>query len=284
MSDTPGQKQADGAEFDTIRATARDGAPDRYVAALLAPHAVRGDLIALAAFSAEIEKIPRQVSEPHLGEIRVQWWRDALLSSDTQTKTGHPVADAFVAAILKHNLARDRFSDHLDAAVHALYADPPADDAQLQLEIDMKDGVLFSLAAQIIGGEPVDTSTGIIQDAAQAYGLTRLALGLPYALARGRVPFPPALMSTAPSASEPVAWNAVISSVGAAARRHLAQVRSAYNAQSTALKTALLPVALVEPYLRALTKPGHESAHDVADIAPLTRAWRIGKTHLTGRV
>ena len=58
-----------------VRDAARVGAPDRYISALLAPKSVRAELIALGAFSAEIEKIPLTVSEPHLGEVRIQWWR-----------------------------------------------------------------------------------------------------------------------------------------------------------------------------------------------------------------
>jgi 15-cis-phytoene synthase len=270
----------DATPFDSARVTARAGAPDRYVSALLAPRTVRDDLITLAAFSAEIEKIPLQVSEPHLGEIRIQWWRDALLFSQPKIKTGHPIADALADTIRRHDLSHSQIGDHLDAAVHALYADAPADDKQLALELDMKEGVLFALAAHIIGGTPVNPSTGVFHDAAQAYGLTRLALTLPYALARGRTPFSPTL---APVADSPD-WSGVMQKVATAARVHLAHVRAAYSAQPTAIKTALLPLALVEPYLRALTYASHDSARDIADIAPLTRAWCIGKSHMRGRV
>ena len=58
-------------DFDAVRDGARTHAPDRYYAALLAPAEARDDLIALAAFTGEIERISRQVSEAALGEIRV---------------------------------------------------------------------------------------------------------------------------------------------------------------------------------------------------------------------
>ena len=66
--------------FDVVRTSARAHAPDRFYAALFAQAEARADLIALAAFSGEIERISRQVSEAALGEIRVAWWRDAFLS------------------------------------------------------------------------------------------------------------------------------------------------------------------------------------------------------------
>ena len=172
---------------DEVRRIAREGAPDRYLAALLAPRAVRSDLIALAAFAAEIEKIPRQVSEPHLGEIRYQWWRDALAPAGHFEASGHPVADALAGAIQRHALPSASIGDYLDAHVHALYADAPETDEQLRLELDLKDGLLFTLAARCLGAPDaqIEDAREVIHHAAQAYGLMRLGLQMPYALSRG---------------------------------------------------------------------------------------------------
>ncbi len=53
----------------------------RYYAALFAPPAIRDDLLAIYGFAAEIARMPRQVSEPALGEIRLRWWSDALVEA-----------------------------------------------------------------------------------------------------------------------------------------------------------------------------------------------------------
>jgi 15-cis-phytoene synthase len=267
---------------DAVRNAAREGAPDRYLAALLAPKRARDDLITLAAFCAEIEKIALQVSEPHLGEIRIQWWRDALGDGTGLQKTGHPIADAFATTIRGQTLPGAMLNDYLDAHVHALYADPPTDDAQLMLELDLREGILFALAAHILGRPGLDPSAGIVRDAAQAYGLARLGLNLPMALARGRVPLPPAWIEASGSADEPQ-WRNVMRQLDATARRHLKHISAAYGAEMAAVKAALLPIALVEPYLRALTRSGHDPARDLASIAPLTRTWRLAKTHMRGR-
>jgi 15-cis-phytoene synthase len=267
------------ATTDAVRNAARSGAPDRYLAALLAPRTVRNDLIALAAYAAEIEKIPQLVSDPHIGEIRIQWWRDALLAPQGGS-TGNPIADAFAETIQRNGLPLEKISAHLDAAVHALYADAPADDEQLKLSLEMNEGSLFTLAAHILSAPQFDTTRGIGLAATEAYGLTKIALLLPYALARGRNPLPPSL---APTTSEPN-WQKSITALSAKARVQLQQVRTAYPAEHAAIKAALLPVALVEPYLRVLSDASHDSARDIADIAPLTRAWRLYKTHVSGRI
>jgi len=51
--------------------------PDRFYAVRYAPASARDLHIALGAWRVEQRRIPKAVSEPGLGEIRLQWWRDA---------------------------------------------------------------------------------------------------------------------------------------------------------------------------------------------------------------
>ena len=57
---------------------ARKADPDRAIAALFAPPDTRDDLFALFAFNAELARIADQVTEPGLGAIRLQWWREGI--------------------------------------------------------------------------------------------------------------------------------------------------------------------------------------------------------------
>ena len=61
---------------DVIRLAARAYERDRYLAALLSPAARRDDLLVLAAFAGDVGRIASSVSEPMMGAIRLQWWRD----------------------------------------------------------------------------------------------------------------------------------------------------------------------------------------------------------------
>ena len=65
-------------ELDEIRGLARTFEYDRYMTALLMPRASREGLVLLAAFAGELRRIPDLVTEPMIGAIRFQWWRDAL--------------------------------------------------------------------------------------------------------------------------------------------------------------------------------------------------------------
>ena len=78
------------ADARAIREAARSNAPDFYLSALLAPRAARNDLVTFAAYLGDIARIPLVSREPTIGQIRLQWWRDAIEKSELGTVSGNP--------------------------------------------------------------------------------------------------------------------------------------------------------------------------------------------------
>ncbi|MFN3614649.1 MAG: squalene/phytoene synthase family protein, partial [Rubrimonas sp.] len=77
----------------------RRGDPDRFLAAMTAPPALRERLFALYAFNIEAARAT-QLSEPMLGHIRLQWWREVLDAAFGGAEPRrHDVAQALTAAI-----------------------------------------------------------------------------------------------------------------------------------------------------------------------------------------
>jgi len=268
-------------DLDAVRLAARTHAPDRFYAALCAPHEAREDLIALAAFTGEIERISRLVSEAALGEIRVAWWRDAFLSRGESGQSGNPVLDAFAEVIRRRALSLGLIEDYLAAHADALYGEPPADDAALAKSMRIIDGMPFIFAAAILG---VTLDEPVISAASRASGFARIGLELPYALMRGRALLPLARSPNPFGPDEPQDWRPQTSWLVSEGRKALAEVRRQLKGKSKAATTALLPLALVEPYFRALQNPRHEPARDILEIAPIARLWRIARAHWSGRV
>ncbi len=66
------------AELSACGRIVRENDPDRFFCTLFAPPAKREALFALYAFNHELARVAESVSEPMLGEIRLQWWREAL--------------------------------------------------------------------------------------------------------------------------------------------------------------------------------------------------------------
>lgn len=270
---------------DQIRTTARRYEIDRYLSALLAPRAARDDLIALAAFSGELHRIGETVSEPMLGEIRFQWWRDALDSGARGEKTGHPIADAVTGVVQRYRLSPERLLEMLDVHAHRLYADPPASHDALSLELDLTEGVMFDVAARVLGCAPKPLLARAVQSAGRGYGLARIATTLARSLSRGREPFPPrADWLTLASARD---WRAELADIVVMSRACVDDLRvvlADMGRDRAGVMTAMLPVAVVEPYLKALQRLDHDPLRDIAEIVPLTRVARIAGAHLRRRL
>ena len=102
----------------------REGDPDRFFAALFAPADKRPHLHALYAFSLEIARIRDSVSEALPGEIRLQWWRDALQGEARGDVMANPVAAALDDTVVRFRLPRQALVNLVDARVGDLYDDP----------------------------------------------------------------------------------------------------------------------------------------------------------------
>ena len=177
-----------GDENDAVvDAAARSTAIDRYLAARLAPRKGRRDLITLAAFIGETARIVATASEPLVGEMRLQWWRDVLEPGRPAGEaTGNPIADALRDAITRHALPGELFSTLLDARSRALEPDFAPTGAELDRYLDDSEGGAFRLAARILGVPAGEAVEKLMVAAGQAYGRVQFLRTLPLVLTVGR--------------------------------------------------------------------------------------------------
>jgi phytoene synthase len=263
-------------EDAVVDAAARAAALDRYLAARLAPRKARRDLIALAAFVGETARIVATVSEPLVGEMRLQWWRDVLQPGRPAGEaTGNPVADALHDANARHALPAELFSTLLDARSRALERDFAATGAALDRYLDETEGTAFRIAARILGVTAGEAVEKLIFAAGQAYGRVQFLRTLPLVLAAGR-----RASSQAALVND---WAALAPPMLEAAQSWLNQVRR-QSREAAAAMPAVLPVALVEPYLAALERLGPDIVSERADISPLTRVWRLWWASVRGKI
>lgn len=262
---------------------ARSLAYDRYLAALLAPGHARHDLVVLAAFMGEIERIPIFVREAAIAEIRLQWWRDALASPSDET--GHPVADAVREMATRRSLPSGMLLGPVDGVAHELYEDGIRDAAELALYANETQGSALRVALAVLG--VADSENQRVGDAAIALALTRLALTLPQHLALGRLPLPPDYSQAGdPRAAGPdEARSRTRVFLEALAQEANASLEK-FRAVPTDAKTvpAFLTLALVAPYLASATRPGRDVLTELADISPLSRIARLWFASIRGRV
>jgi phytoene synthase len=242
---------------------------DRWLASLFLPSRLRPHVNALYAFSLEIARVRQLVSEPGLGEIRFQWWREVLASDG---EAAHPVAAALLDTMARYSLPREPFISLIDARLFDLYDDPIPSAAALEAYAKATAGSLFRLAARIVG----EGEESAADDAGAAYAVTGLLRALPWHLAAGQIYLPLDLLASRGLKPEDLrssrdlsALIAVLAELRALARRHL----SAAAAAGAGKSAGYLPLALCEPYLRQMEKPGYDPFVSRAELPGWRRLW-----------
>jgi len=262
---------------------------DRYLAGLFAPKHARDALMALYAFNCELERIPALVSEPALGEIRLQWWRDALEGVEPQKITGNPVADTLIGLIRRHDLSRHAFQGMIDARSADLDGGGFVDLTALKAYLYKTQGALLSLAASILN-IPATNMTPFINPAAEAYGLMRILRRLPHDAAAGLIMLP--LSSLAENgltpedilSGESQGVSKAVSDLSVVARDALEKCREGLAGSPRDICSVFAPLSVVEPNLCALEKTGVRPLQDVTEINPLMQFFRIWRCSRTGRI
>ncbi len=257
-----------------LRAEARDLDHDRYLAALLAPKAARDALMTIAAFHGEIARVPVSVRETAMGEIRLQWWREALDPAPVAVATGSPLADALRLAIAAGKLPRDELMSIIDAYAQLLHPGSLRTADAVDAFADASQGAAFRLAAGVLGNLPTPASASLVAAAARSYGRVQLLRALPGLIGKGRNPW---------SDGATVDWETTLQPLLVQARDWLDQAQQAMAIAPATMLAAVLPAALVEPYLVALEELGSKIALEQATISPLSRVWRIFRARRRGR-
>jgi hypothetical protein len=156
----------------------RRGDSDRFLSAMTAPPEARERLFTLYAFNLEVARIPAVVSEPMLGQIRLQWWRETIsLIYEENRARSHEVVGPLAALIEATALPRDAFDRLLDARARDIDGPPPENRETLDAYLRDTGGALLGLAAHALAEAPVDTSEAGFAFAAAAYLEAVPALG-----------------------------------------------------------------------------------------------------------
>jgi phytoene synthase len=277
--------------MDLVRA--RRAEPDRYLAALLAPAGVQTPLLALTAFVADVATIPERVSQPLLGEMRLQWWRDCLAGLPQGSAAGHPVAEELARHVAAGTISVKDLLRIVDARSHDLTGEFHPDADALARHLGASEGLPFALAARLAGDEPWPDA--LIEAAGLAYGLARGFLRLGRLLWTGGAPITASALQAAgldsahlrqQPAPEHVAASveAMAQEARAVALRALASARAGLRERGRAARTGALPLVLVEPYFAAQQRLGPNRLSAETDLLPLARAWRLAWAALSGRI
>ena len=156
---------------------------DRWLASQYANENDCRKLLALYALHCELRRIPSAVSEPALGEIRLQWWREAFDELRAgKPPRAHPVVEELSAAGFADARYAPRFDMVIDAHARPLYGEGFGDIEDLSAWLGKTDGAVDALALMALGGEGED-ALAAVSGAGAGFALAREGATLAPALA-----------------------------------------------------------------------------------------------------
>ncbi len=273
----------------SLRAELRRFDYDRYLCTLFAPPAARDALFALYAFNLEVAKIRELVSEPMLGEIRLQWWREAVEGIYGGATRRHQCVEALAAAIGRHDLPRAPFDALIDARAFDLTDGPPATLGDLEAYADVTSGALQVIALNVLGGGRED-AVAAARSAGIAWALVGLIRAVPFHAGGGRLYLPADLLDAAGVSRDALtagrpgpAIAEIARTVAECAQGYLARARAAQGTVPRSALPAVLPARLAGVYLARLAAAGYDPFAPRAEPGPLGKQARLLAARLSGR-
>lgn len=244
-------------------ALVREHDRDRYLTAVFAPAERRRDLMALYAFNLEVARVREVVTEPMLGRIRLQWWRETLDGLYAGKPRHHQVADALYGAIARRHLSRRHFDTIIDAREADLDEQPPATIGDLKRYAEGTSSSLVSLALEVLGeGHGAGHLAG--RHVGLAWALVGVLRALPFHVASGRILIPGDVqrqydldLGSVHRGESPEGLKQAVRSVAEIAAEHLRHARGQKRVPAAALP-ALLPAVLADLHLRDLAGVGYD--------------------------
>jgi NADH dehydrogenase [ubiquinone] 1 alpha subcomplex assembly factor 6 len=263
------RRSIDADRLSPVAALVRRHDRDRYQTALFAPAARREALFALYAFNYEIARVRESVTQPMLGQIRLQWWRENIAAAfEGGPIRHHPVAEALTTVIRGLRLSRGHFDRLIDGRETDLADEPPATLAALEDYAEATSARLVYLALEVLGvHDPPASDAGL--HVGIAYSLTGLLRAMPF---RSRQIIPTDIRT--PNG---------VTELAAAASRHLQAARPRRNRIPRSALPALLPAIIARRSLARLEQARYDPFDQRLAAPDPLQSWRLAAAMLLNR-
>jgi phytoene synthase len=263
---------------------------DRFQTALFAPPRQREALFALYAFNYEIARVRETVTEPMLGQIRLQWWREVIAAAFTgEPPRQHEVAAPLTAAIRDLRLSREHFDRLIDSRERDLDPEAPANMAKLESYAEGTSGTLVLLALEVFGEQQL-----MVREAGRAlgigYALTGLLRAMPFHATAGRCYIPTDLAARSgldirdyQARRTSAALRAAAAEIAAVAQQQLSSARANRGAIPRAAIVAMLPAVIADRFLGRLVRTGYDPFDRRLAVPDTLQSWRLAAAALFHR-
>lgn len=237
-----------------------------HIAISLMPQNVQKSIFVLYSFFAELDGLAAQVSEPMLGEIRCQWWRDVIGQQQAQS----PLAGALLEAIETHNWPQQPLLDLINAKIFDLYANPMETKADFEAYAGHTYSALVQLTAVAINPQAAKDFADVSGHLGVAFAVAKSILHLKIQKSRGQVFIPQEI------ATEQEFINYGLNHYKLA-KKHL---------RKSPVFSAVLPLIRCKLMLVSAQKLGDELYPKLETVAPsqLKFQWQLLKANIAKRI
>ena len=270
-----------GSSFAHAAEALRQGDRDRYLSTLILTGDHRDAVTALYAFNADVASIRTRISNPAPGEIRLQWWSDALEGDGHGAVRQNPVADALLDTIERYNIPPGTLLRLIGARRFDLYDDSIPDLQSFEGYAGETVSTLYQLAAMILNeGETVEAG-----DAAGHLGVAHAMIGhlrsFGFVSSQGRIVLPWSIFEANGvreqeifAGTESEGLHEALGQIAELAVDHLQKAETAIALLPGKLRPAFAPVAVLKAQLALYNR----SSNGPFSPAPDDPDWRkIGR-------
>ena len=263
---------------------------DRFQTTLFAPAERREALLALYAFNYEIARVRETVTEPMLGQIRLQWWREVIAAAFAgEPPRSHLVAIPLTAVIRDCGLTRTHFDRLINTRERDLVDEPPANLAALEDYAEGTSAPLVQLGLEVLGVRRPDANETARQ-VGIGFALAGLLRAMPFHAGAGRCFIPEEIAGRAGldpgdywARRGTPAVCAAVREIAQAAIRHLRTARECRVTIPRAGLAAVLPAIVAERFLVRLQRADHDPFAPALAALDGWQSWRLAAAALFSR-
>ncbi|MBY0531051.1 MAG: squalene/phytoene synthase family protein [Xanthobacteraceae bacterium] len=275
------------ADYEHCEALVRQQDRERFLSTLFAPAYKRQHVFALYAFDLEIAHVPDAVREPMAGEVRFQWWREAIAGERLEEAKANPVAAALIDTIRQLDMPISALTEMIDARQFDLLGQPMESRAALCEYLDVTSGKVVEIAARILDDHCNPNEAA--QHAGRALGLTRIFRNFARDVARGRLFLPLEILAMADLHTASVfggensdGLRAALMELCEEAGREMAALRA--KTIPTSVLPAFLAAALTPLYLARMRKPGYDPFRSDLSVSGFRSQFALWRAARSGKI
>ena len=247
---------------DDVTERVKQADADRVRSAYFAQEDARRRLMLLYAFHLELAKVPELVSEPMIGQIRYQWWREAVAEIyETNAVRKHEITTPLRTLLLDYDVPRFWIDQLIDGRERDIDPRPFETLAEAKAYSANTSGVLMKIAVKLLGTDPDES----VEKAGTAWGLTGLARAYPY--------YHQSMLSA-------VSFDEIC----AQAKTQFDLAKGTMDGVRTDIFPAIAYTALIPPYLKRLTKTDFNPETEAVTYTTFAKQSRLLIAALRGKV